>query len=291
MKCIVFGGTRFFGKKLVKNLVDSGHDVAIVTRGLTSDEFGSRIRRITADRSSKESLKSQLGSEKWDVAFDQIGYSPDDALTLVNILDGRVGRLIFTSSQSVYDRGQKISESAFDPMLKLIKMGNRNSFSYQEGKRLAEAVYHQKATFPVTSIRFPIVLGLDDYTRRLHFHIERIQRGDPIYFPSLASRISLIEASDAAKFLEWTATANLPGPINACSPDFLKLSDLVSLIETKLVKSLIAGEKSIEACHSPFGIEGDWYMDISRVQSHGFHFQKISDWIPALVNEIVGNSL
>jgi nucleoside-diphosphate-sugar epimerase len=288
MKCVVFGGTRFFGKKLVNNLVDSGHDVTIVTRGNTPDDFGSHVRRVLADRSNRKDLESKLGSEQWDVAFDQIGYSPDDAHTLIDVLKDRVGRLIFTSSQSVYDSGQQISEGIFDPMSKPIQHGNRDSFSYQEGKRLAEAVYHQKATFPVTSVRFPIVLGFDDYTRRLHFHIERIQRGDPIYFPSMESRISFIEASDAAKFLAWAATVDVTGPINACSPDFVKLGDLVSLLEAKLKKPLVAGEKSMEACLSPFGVESDWNMDTSRAQSLGFEFQKISDWMPALVDRIVG---
>ncbi|MED1852411.1 NAD-dependent epimerase/dehydratase family protein [Brevibacillus borstelensis] len=31
-KVLVLGGTRFFGKRLVKGLVDSGYDVTIATR-------------------------------------------------------------------------------------------------------------------------------------------------------------------------------------------------------------------------------------------------------------------
>lgn len=37
MKILVFGGTRFFGKKLVERLVSEGHEVTIGTRGKTED--------------------------------------------------------------------------------------------------------------------------------------------------------------------------------------------------------------------------------------------------------------
>ncbi len=44
MKILVFGGTRFFGKKLVERLVSEGHDVTIGTRGKTEDNFGDTVK-------------------------------------------------------------------------------------------------------------------------------------------------------------------------------------------------------------------------------------------------------
>lgn len=45
-KILVFGGTRFFGKRLVESLLQAGHDVTIATRGLTVDPFGSTVKRV-----------------------------------------------------------------------------------------------------------------------------------------------------------------------------------------------------------------------------------------------------
>jgi nucleoside-diphosphate-sugar epimerase len=51
--------------------------------------------------------------------------------------------------------------------------------TYAEGKRMAEAVLFQKASFPVVSVRFPIILGPDDYSKRLRFQVRRISSGEP----------------------------------------------------------------------------------------------------------------
>lgn len=43
---LILGGTRFFGKRLVRLLLDEGFKVTIATRGNTSDEFGDQVERI-----------------------------------------------------------------------------------------------------------------------------------------------------------------------------------------------------------------------------------------------------
>ncbi|MCX7773710.1 MAG: NAD-dependent epimerase/dehydratase family protein, partial [Clostridia bacterium] len=52
MNVLVLGGTRFFGVHLVKALLQKGHDVAIATRGNAKDAFGSRVERITIERTT-----------------------------------------------------------------------------------------------------------------------------------------------------------------------------------------------------------------------------------------------
>lgn len=60
MKVLVFGGTRFFGKTLVKSLIEKGYDVTIATRGIIDDEFGDKIERIIVERNSPEDMKKNL---------------------------------------------------------------------------------------------------------------------------------------------------------------------------------------------------------------------------------------
>lgn len=49
MNILVLGGTGFFGKHLVWELLHRGHEVTIATRGRTPDDFGDRDRRLIVD--------------------------------------------------------------------------------------------------------------------------------------------------------------------------------------------------------------------------------------------------
>ncbi|RPI77415.1 MAG: NAD-dependent epimerase/dehydratase family protein, partial [Desulfobacteraceae bacterium] len=172
---LVFGGTRYFGKHLARELLDKGHAVTIATRGKAADSFGDRVKRLVLDRYDKQSLANALNKQTWDLVYDQICYAPTDAADTCEILAGKVGRYVFTSSMSVYPSGLARMETDFDPRHYKIQMGRRDDFSYAEGKRQAEAVFFQKADFPVVSVRFPIVLGPDDYTGRLHAPVQAVK--------------------------------------------------------------------------------------------------------------------
>ena len=63
-----------------------------------------------------------------------------------------------TSSMAVYEPTLSLSEENFNPYEYAIAYGDRNDFNYGEGKRLAEAVVFQQATFPVVAARFQLLL-------------------------------------------------------------------------------------------------------------------------------------
>lgn len=54
MNILILGGTRLFGKVLVRNLIERGHNVTIATRGLTQDSYGDLVTRIIIDRENKK---------------------------------------------------------------------------------------------------------------------------------------------------------------------------------------------------------------------------------------------
>ncbi|MDH6370427.1 nucleoside-diphosphate-sugar epimerase [Paenibacillus sp. PastF-3] len=288
-KILILGGTRFFGKRLVERLLqDSVNDVTILTRGETSDSFGDRIHRIHADRFQANELAQAVGDTLWDVVFDNICYSPDEADQACRIFDGKTKRYILTSSLSVYDFSEEaLTEDIFDPKAYPIRHGGRNDFTYQEGKRLAEAVFMQKATFPVAAVRFPIVLGIDDYTRRLHFHIEHVRNELPIGIPNPGAYISFIRSDEAADFLYWLGcSSTMTGPFNACSDGTIRITDILTMIEEETGKHASIQSQTADEHMSPFGIEQSWFMDTTKAQSAGYKFLNLKHWFPELVSSL-----
>ncbi|NOU80999.1 NAD-dependent epimerase/dehydratase family protein [Paenibacillus sp. LMG 31459] len=287
-KILVLGGTRFFGKRLVELLLQDGDSrVTILTRGVTEDDFGDRVTRLAMDRTDEAALERAVRNIDWDIVYDNICFSPDEAAAAVRIFAGRTKRYILTSSLSVYNPQPDIlTEADFDPAHYLLKLGGKAAFSYQEGKRLAETVLLQTADFPVAAVRFPIVLGTDDYTRRLHFHIEHVQAGQPIGIPNPQAEISFIRSDEAADFLHWLGSSTLTGPVNACSDGTLTIGGVISIVEAATGKPAVVRRETADSDSSPFGIEESWVMDTAKARSAGFSFLSLSDWFPELVTSL-----
>ncbi|WP_169090344.1 NAD-dependent epimerase/dehydratase family protein [Paenibacillus sp. PL91] len=286
-KILILGGTRFFGKKLVELLIEEQNDITIATRGKTADSFGHSVKRLQLDRTDTAALSEALGSNAFDVVYDNICYNPQEAEDAVKLFTGRTGKYIVTSSLSVYPFGEPCKvEGEFDPYRYPLPEVHATQVDYAEGKRLVEAVFFQKAAFPGAAVRFPIVLGHDDYTRRLHFHVEHILQGLPIGIPNLNAKMSFIHSDEAASFLAWLGHSNLVGPVNACSHGQLTIRELISLITQTTGKKANIVTESEEAHSSPFGVPDSWYMDTTKAEAAGFAFKQLSEWMPNLIKEI-----
>ena len=72
---LVLGGTQFVGRHLVQELLDTGWEVSIFSRGRTNPELIPQVHRLVGDRRSDVSA---LAGGRWDVVFDVSAYHPDD---------------------------------------------------------------------------------------------------------------------------------------------------------------------------------------------------------------------
>lgn len=289
MNILVLGGTRFFGKKLVELCIENGHDVTILTRGQSGNPFGTAVKQLIVDRDNHDALENALAHTTWDIIYDNICYSPNEAHTICELLKGKTKKLVFTSTLSTYEvDGKMKKEEDFDPYHYQILMGDREEFSYGEGKRQAEAVLFKEASFPVVAVRFPIVMGEHDYTRRLHFHVERILHDQPISLPNIDAQMSYITDEEAAEFLYFVGVTPIEGPYNATASGAISLKELLALIEEESGKrakiSLVGGD---EESQSPYGVPADWYMTNAKAEKAGFTFTQLRDWLPNLVKTLV----
>jgi nucleoside-diphosphate-sugar epimerase len=286
-KVLILGGTRFFGKHLVERLIEQGIDVTVATRGKTTDPFGERVKRMVIDRYDLTSLQQAADAGPWDVIYDQICYASKDAQDACEAFRGKAGRYVFTSSLSVYGYDEEPQqEEKVDPYTYPIQMGSRFDFSYNEGKRQAEAVFFQKADFPVLAVRFPVVMGEDDYTERLLFHINHIKEGRPIGAPNPEARLCFVSAEEAARFLQWSGENEVEGPINACSCGTITLRELIALIEEATGKQAVLTPQAEESDMSPYSVEHSWYMDNGKAQKAGFLFDDLHNWLPELIRNL-----
>ncbi|PLT30312.1 NAD-dependent epimerase/dehydratase family protein [Peribacillus deserti] len=287
-KVLILGGTRFFGKKLVSLLIDAGHEVTIATRGHAEDSFGDNVYRMLLDRTNPQALENAAGGQNWDLIYDNICYTPMEAMEACRIFKGKVKKYIMTSTLSVYEYGpEKKREEDFDPYTYPLASDQVESLSYGEGKRLSEAVFFQKADFLVNTVRFPIVLGEDDYTKRLHFHVKNVLKEMAIGVPNREAVLSFINSDEAARFLAWLGTNELAGPINASSNGEISLNQLFSLIETYTGKEALIQQITNDEQMSPFRVTESWYMDNSKAAEHGFIFDELDEWLPELVQKLV----
>lgn len=282
-KALVIGGTQFFGKRLVKNLIDSGWDVTIATRGRTPDPFGDKVHRLVIEREDKSTLEAAFGGKDlfYDCVFDQSCYSPQEVKDVLDVLNGKIGHYVFTSTMSVYDYGTSKQETEYDPYRYPIELKSRRAYSgipgYKEAKRQAEAVLFQAGNLSATAVRFPLVVGEDDYTGRFQFHVDRVKAGEPIGFANPEDRLGFITSEDAARFLQFAAEEKLQGPYNpGCAKD-LSLQELVERIAAAANKEAVVIAPREQESTSPYNVGGSLSPDVSKAEAAGFTFRTLDD--------------
>lgn len=286
IRALVLGGTRFFGRHLVNRLLEEGAEVSVLSRGRAKTGFAGPVDALVADRRDPAALAAALGAREWDWVFDQVCFEAGEARDVLRLLRGRCDRFVFTSTQSVYPLKADLKEKDFDPEEHRFEREIPVSEDYGEAKRQAESVFAREAGFPVTMARFPIVLGPDDYTRRLHWHIERVSEAKPIFLPNPGARMGFVRATDAGRILMELARAGVAGPVNVASPGAIAMGDLVARIERITGRSAVFAASPGEGEHSPFGVPEDWFMDVARLREWGIGAPELESWLEPLIRQI-----
>ena len=286
MNILVIGGNRFFGKKLAAKLLGTGHEVTLLNRGSLDDGLGNQVQRLTCDRTNEEALRNAVKNKSWDIVYDQVCFNADEAKSAREIFRDNTGHYIFTSSQSVYDAGSDIKEDVFNPLTyQFTEIADRFK-SYAEAKRQCETVFFQSG-MPLTALRIPIVVGHDDYTKRFSFHIERVKKSEPIFFPDIAAKMSMISSDDAASVLEFLGAGPAVGPVNAASAEPIVLANFLKTISDVTGSKAVMASEADDKNHSPYGIESNWYMNVQKLESLGYFARPIESWLSAEIKVVL----
>ncbi len=283
---LIIGGNRFFGKHLVSELIQKGHRPVLFNRQSVDDGFSEKVERIKGDRENKEQLREVAKSKKWDLVFDQVCYTATHAQEACEAFENQAGRYIVTSSQSVYDYGVNLKEESFYPQNHEYKKEADRLNEYAEAKRQMESVFYKHGKFAVTAVRFPIALGLDDYTKRLHWHFDRLRDGKSVFFPNINAKMGFVDSIDAGKALAKLGTIDWKFPINVCSQESLSVKDLLSLIEKQVGKNFKFDKVESADNVSPFGIKSDWFMNVDQMKKLGIETKPLMKWLSELISQL-----
>ena len=276
MKILVLGGTRFFGIRMVQDLLKMGHKVMIGTRGLSKDPFGEQVKRIALDRSNGESLRQALQGKRFDLVIDKIAYCSNDIKRLLDFIDCQ--KYIYMSTTAVYaPKKINLVEEDFDPLAMDLVWCERKDFPYGQVKMQAEAAITQK--YPgqkYIAVRYPVVLGKDDYTKRLLFYAQHVARSVPMYIDNLDAQMSFIRSDEAGAFMAFLADKNFCGAVNGASKGTVSLREIIEFLEKKTGKKALL---SADGEAAPYNGESEFSVNTDKAKALGFEFSDVNDWI------------
>lgn len=285
-KILVLGGTRFFGEKAIEKLLDSGHSVTIATRGYAKHPFGDRVYHIVVDRTDPTHPGwDEIRETYWNAVFDNICFTKEEAEIAMAKFVACTDYYLLTSTLAVYE-GTKdgYAENDFNPYMYPIDPSKE--VTYGEGKRQAEAVFSQKSGFRLGILRLPIVLGTEDYTKRLHTYIDAVENNEEIRIENPEAKISFIKATDAAAVIHWMLAEEKTGPYNASSVDQLSLRQFIEMMETELQKEAKVTYYAQEPPLSPFSLKKHTYLKVLKRVETIMEYPTLDSWLPALVREL-----
>lgn len=269
------------GKHLVNELLFKGHSVTIATRGIMQDNFGDKVTRLIVDRTDANSVKNIIPNLIYDIVFDTIAFASNDVKNLLETV--KCKRYVQISSTAVYsDLHNDTVEEEFNPSELELVWCSRYDFAYNEVKRQAEcAIVQVYVDTPAVRVRFPFVIGEDDYTKRLYFYVEHIINQKPMFIDNQESQMAFVRSDEAGKFVAFFADNDFTGAINGASDGTISIKEIAKYVESKTGKSLIVDFDGEDAPYN--GVE-DYYVNTAKSSELGFTFSPLKSWIFKLID-------
>lgn len=177
MKVLVMGGTRFMGIRVVDRLCHDGHNVTVFNRGSNQPSWGQPVGEVHGDRNDPCSL-SLLVEHEFDAVVDLSAYTRGQTDLLLDVL-GQIEVFVHCSTAAVYapDQGRPLVED---------KVGKNPLFGEYGIQKMGceEALSLRRSPEKHTSVlRFPYVLGPENYIPREEFVLNRVLDNEIVFLP------------------------------------------------------------------------------------------------------------
>jgi len=182
---LVLGGTGFVGRRLVETLAADGVETSVLNRGRTPNAVPDGVERLVADRTDAAAMRAALHGREWDEVYDVSGVVQATAGSgldeLVGLLDGRFGRYVFVSSQSVYRMHGRFPWDETSPTI----APDLSSYAgFKVAAEQALLAQHRAIGFPVGIARPAAIYGpYNNIYDMEHAMFRRLLDGRPILLP------------------------------------------------------------------------------------------------------------
>ena len=198
MNVLFLGGNGMISSACAAEVVRSGHELTVLTRGEGTRALPAEVRRVHVDVHDPAALRDALGTRDFDVVVNFVGYQPDRVRADTRTFTGRTGQYVFISTASVYAR-----PIALLPITESTPRRN-NGFAYPQDKIACEEVLEQafrEFDFPATIVRpahtydRSVVPMLGGWTL-----VERMRQGKPVVVHGDGTSLwTLMHSSDFAR--------------------------------------------------------------------------------------------
>jgi len=234
MKILILGGSRFIGYLTLCRLVNDGHDVTVFNRQITAppEPFPKRVRFITGNRATRNSLASVFLETTFDVIIDISGYTKNDVEYVLEHCANKIGHYIFISSPTVYDSPVPYRVSENSPKIDGLNTAAKQKIDAEN----VLARYGQRHNLHFTILRPHGVFGRFDPCQcgqilyRLHSGLPIIGHGsetarlNPVYVEDV---VTAIVAAISNK-MSYGKAYNVAGDIEFTLREFVALCESVS---------------------------------------------------------------
>ena len=281
MNILIIGGTRFFGIHTVNALLEQGHNVTLAIRGNTKNVFGNKVSYIEIERTNPESLQNALSNKFFDVVIDKIAYCSYDLKYVLDVIN--CSKYILMSTTAVYEPKQlNCVEEDWNPLTKELVWCKRLEYPYDVIKRSAECALFQKYPHQnAIAVRYPFVVGEDDYTKRLYFYVEHIIKQVPMYIDNIDCQMGFINSKEAGEFMAYLVNADFTGAINGCSVGTISLREIIGYVEEKTGAKAVLDNSGDKA---PYNGEVEYSINTDKAKKLGYEFSHLNDWIYDLID-------
>lgn len=278
-RALVIGGTRFIGRHLVVELLESGYEVTLLNRGRHENPFthDDRVSQITGDRTSGAALDEAAAAVEPTIVVDCVAYHPGE-VELATRAFSDTDAYVYISSGAAYEPDtipKREDETPLEPCTDTAAVDDTpETYGPRKAEGDRRVFAAAEAGVRAMSVRPTIVYGSHDYTGRLHYWADRVREDDRVLLPGDGTNIHhLVAVQNVARAIRLVAELGEAGEAyNVGDRSLLPLGRLVETIADALgrdVELVTAGPRELDRASDGQLTPGDFplYNDTPHILS------------------------
>lgn len=215
LRILILGGTGFIGPHQVHYARARGHTLTLFNRGQSSPGMFPDVEQLRGDRNGD--LRS-LEGRSWDAVIDNSGFEPKQVRDSARLLESRVARYLFVSTQSVYADRSIIGQDETGAV-GTAGVHEDQWRGYGPLKALCEKELLKVFAERAIIVRPAVIVGPGDESDRFTYWVDRIDRGGEVLAPNdPRDPTQFIDVRDLTEWMIHLLENTEQGTYNATGP-------------------------------------------------------------------------